>query len=275
MAKAPPIAPMEQFLVHPIVKLPPVHLGSFMLDMSITNATLAMALATFLICALLFTAGKRELIPGRLQSVGEALYDLIDVTLVEPIIGPPGRPFIPLIFTIFMMVLIMNLMGIVLGFGALGAQNWTFTPTAQLAVTLTLAVLTFGTVVVVGFLKNGLGFFKLFVPSGLPWYMLLMVAPLEFISFMIRPVTLAMRLFGNMIGGHVVMYMFASFVVGLGVFALHGGIAYLGFAGSGLSLALVVALTGLEFIVAFLQAFVFAALATVYLNDVVNLGHGH
>jgi F-type H+-transporting ATPase subunit a len=275
MATAPPIAPMEQFLVHPIVKLPPVHLGSFVLDMSITNATLAMALAAFIICALLFAAGKRELIPGRLQSVGEALYDLIDVTLVEPIIGPPGRPFIPLIFTIFMMVLIMNLMGIVFGFGALGAQNWTFTPTAQLAVTATLAVLTFGTVVVVGFLKNGLGFFKLFVPSGLPWYMLLMVAPLEFLSFMIRPVTLSMRLFGNMLGGHVVMYMFASFIVGLGVFALQGGLAYLGFLGSGISLAMVVALTGLELIVAFLQAFVFAALATVYLNDVVNLGHGH
>jgi F-type H+-transporting ATPase subunit a len=275
MAKAPPIAPMEQFMVHPLVPLPPVRLGGFVLDMSITNATVAMAFAAFVICALLFAAGKRELIPGRLQSVGETLYDLIDVTLVEPIIGPPGRPFIPLIFTIFMLVLVMNLMGIVLGFGAIGAQNWTFTPTAQLAVTATLAVVTFLTVVVIGFIKNGLGFFKLFTPSGLPWPMLMMVAPLEFLSFMIRPVTLAMRLFGNMLGGHVVMYMFASFVVGLGVFALQGGIAYLGFLGSGVSLAMVVALTGLEFIVAFLQAFVFAALATVYLNDVVNLGHGH
>ena len=115
----------------------------------------------------------------------------------------------------------------------------------------------------------------LFVPSGLPWYMLLMVAPLEFLSFMIRPVTLSMRLFGNMLGGHVVMYMFASFVVGLGVFAMGGGLAYLGFLGSGISFLMVVALTALEFIVAFLQAFVFAALATVYLNDVVNFGHGH
>jgi len=275
MAQAPPIAPMEQFLIHPIVKFAPIHLGGFTLDMSITNATLAMAFAAAVVCLFLFLAGKRELIPGRMQSVGETFYDIIDVTLVEPIIGPPGRPFIPLIFTIFMMVLVMNLMGIVLGFGALGGQTWTFTPTAQLAVTATLAVLTFATVVVVGFLKNGLGFFKLFVPSGLPWYMLLMVAPLEFLSFMIRPVTLAMRLFGNMLGGHVVMYMFASFIIGLGVFALQGGLAYLGFVGSGISLAMVVALTGLELIVAFLQAFVFAALATVYLNDVVNLGHGH
>jgi F-type H+-transporting ATPase subunit a len=275
MAKAPPIAPMEQFLVHPLVKLPPIHLGSFTLDMSITNATVAMGFAALLICAFLFAAGKRELVPGRLQSVGEALYDLIDVTLVEPIIGPPGRPYIPFIFTIFMVVLTMNMMGLVLAFGNLAHQEWTFTATAQLAVTATLAVLTFLTVVVVGFVKNGLGFFKLFTPSGLPWPMLLMVAPLEFLSFMIRPITLAMRLFGNMLGGHVVMYMFASFVIALGVYALQGGIASLGFLGSGVSLAMVVALTGLEFIVAFLQAFVFAALATVYLNDVVNLGHGH
>jgi F-type H+-transporting ATPase subunit a len=275
MAKAPPIAPMEQFVVHPIVKIAPIHLGGFTLDMSITNATVAMGLAAAIIIGFLLAAGQRQLVPGRLQSLGESLFDLIDATLVGPIMGHSGKPYIPFIFTIFMMVLVMNMMGLIFALGNLGHQEWTFTATAQLAVTATLAVLTFLTVVVIGFIKNGLGFFKLFTPSGLPWYMLLMVAPLEFISFMIRPVTLAMRLFGNMIGGHVVMYMFASFVVALGVFALQGGIAYLGFAGSGVSLALVVALTGLELIVAFLQAFVFAALATVYLNDVVNLGHGH
>ena len=275
MAKAPPIAPMEQFLVHPLVKLAPIRIGGFTLDMSITNATVAMAFAAAVICLFLAAASKRQIVPGRLQSVAESLFDLIDSTLVGPIMGHAGRPYVPFVFTIFMVVLTMNLMGLVLAFGNLGHQEWTFTPTAQLAVTATLAVLTFLTVVVIGFVKNGLGFFKLFMPSGLPWPMLMMVAPLEFLSFMIRPVTLAMRLFGNMLGGHVVMYMFASFVVGLGVFALQGGIAYLGFAGSGVSLAMVVALTGLEFIVAFLQAFVFAALATVYLNDVVNLGHGH
>lgn len=275
MAEAPPIAPMEQFLVHPLVKLPPIQLGGFSLDMSITNATVAMGFAAFVICAFLFAAGKGQVVPGRLQSIGESLFDLIDTTLVGPIMGHSGKPYIPFIFTIFMVVLTMNMMGLVLAIGNLAHQEWTFTATAQLAVTATLAVLTFLTVVVIGFVKNGLGFFKLFTPSGLPWPMLILVAPLEFLSFMIRPVTLAMRLFGNMLGGHVVMYMFASFIVGLGVFALQGGIASLGFAGSGVSLAMVVALTGLEFIVAFLQAFVFAALATVYLNDVVNLGHGH
>lgn len=272
---APAIEPMEQFLVHPVVPLPPIHIGGFTLDMSITNATLAMAFAALVACGMLFAAGKRELVPGRLQSLGESLFDLIDVTLVGPIMGHSGRPYIPFIFTIFMLVLVMNMMGLVLGFGHIVHQDWTFTATAQLAVTVTLALISFLTVVVIGFVKNGLGFFKLFTPSGLPLPMLMLVAPLEFLSFMIRPVTLAMRLFGNMLGGHVVMYMFASFVVGLGLFALTGGVASLAWAGSGVSLAMVVALTALEFIVAFLQAFVFAALTTVYLNDVVNLGHGH
>jgi F-type H+-transporting ATPase subunit a len=275
MAKAPPIAPMEQFLVHPLVKLPPIHLGGFTLDMSITNATLAMAFAAFVACAFLLAAGKRQLVPGRLQSAGESLFDLIDQTLVGPIMGHSGRPYVPFIFTIFILVLVMNMAGLLLAFGNLAHQEWTFTATAQLAVTLTLALISFLSVVAIGFIKNGLGFFKLFTPGGLPLPMLMLVAPLEFLSFMIRPVTLAMRLFGNMLGGHVVMYMFASFIVGLGMFAVQGGIAYLAFAGSGVSFAMVVALTALEFIVAFLQAFVFAALTTVYLNDVVNLGHGH
>lgn len=272
---APAIEPMEQFLVRPLLSLPPIHIGGLTLDMSITNATLAMAFAALVACSFLLLAGKRELVPGRLQSMGESLFDLIDATLVAPIMGHTGRPYVPFIFTIFMLVLTMNLMGLLLAFGNLAHQEWTFTATAQLAVTVTLALISFLTVLVIGFVKNGLGFFKLFVPSGLPWPMLMLVAPLEFLSFMIRPVTLAMRLFGNMLGGHVVMYMFSSFVVGLGLFALNGGIAYLAFAGSGVSFAMVVALTALEFIVAFLQAFVFAALTTVYLNDVVNLGHGH
>jgi F-type H+-transporting ATPase subunit a len=150
-----------------------------------------------------------------------------------------------------------------------------FSVTAQLAVTATLAVMTFLTVIVVGFIRNGLGFFKLFFPSGVHWAMAMFIGFFEFISFMIRPMTLAMRLFGNMIGGHVVMYMFASFVVGLGVFAMHGGFASLGFLGAGASFFMVVALIALEFIVAILQAFVFAALTCVYLNEVVNLDHGH
>jgi F-type H+-transporting ATPase subunit a len=181
-------------------------------------------------------------------------------------IGDKGRAYLPFIFTLFSMIAVMNIVGLF---------PLTFTVTSQLAVTVTLALMTFITVVILGFLKNGLGFFKLFVPSGVGIAMAVPLALIEFISFMVRPITLSMRLFGNMIGGHVVMYMFASFVVGLGLFASHGGLASLGLAGSALSLFMVVALMALEFIVAFLQAFVFAALACTYINDVVNLGHGH
>ena len=182
MAKAPPIAPMEQFMVHPLVQLPPLHLGGFVLDMSITNATVAMAFAALVVCVLLFAAGKRQLVPGRLQSLGESLFELVDTTLVGPIIGHAGKPYVPFVFTIFMLVLVMNMMGLVLSFGNLAHQEWTFTATTQLAVTVALALITFLSVVVIGFVKNGLGFFKLFTPSGLPWYVVLFIAPLEFLS---------------------------------------------------------------------------------------------
>jgi F-type H+-transporting ATPase subunit a len=117
--------------------------------------------------------------------------------------------------------------------------------------------------------------YKLFVPAGVPWYMLILVTPIEFISFALRPVTLALRLFGNMLGGHVALKVFAGFVVSLGALAAGGGLGLLAIPAAGLSLAGVVALTALEFLVAFLQAFVFAVLTCVYLNDVVNLGHHH
>jgi len=158
----------------------------------------------------------------------------------------------------------MNLMGMFL----------VFTPTSQLAVTASLALLTIAIVVVVGVWKNGFGIYKLFVPSGVPWYLLFLMVPIEIISFLVRPMTLALRLFGNMLGGHVVLNIFGSFVLALGLLGLTGGLATLGFLGSALALSSVVALIALEFIVAFLQAFVFAALTCVYLNDVVNL-HSH
>ncbi len=269
------IEPMEQFMIHKVVDLPPINIGGFMLDMSITNSTVMMIVAALAITLILGLSSKGALVPGRMQAVGEMLFDLIDNTLVTPIIGSHGRPYIPFIFTIFMLVLMMNLGGVLLSFGALGGQAWTFTPTAQLAVTATLALLTFLSVIVIGFIKNGLGMYKLFVPSGMPLIMVIVMVPIEMISFFARPLTLAMRLFGNMLGGHVVMYIFGSFVVMLGAIGLTGGIATLGLVGSALSLSMVVVLTGLELVVAGLQAFVFAALATVYLNEVVNLGHGH
>jgi F-type H+-transporting ATPase subunit a len=211
-------------------------------------------------------AGRGKVVPGRMQAFGEILYDLADKQLTGPMIGDRGRPFLPYVFALFSIIAVLDIWGLIPG---------QFTVTSQLSVTVTLAILTFAIVVIVGFARNGLGFFKLFVPGGVHWAMLIILVPIELISFLVRPVTLSMRLFGNMIGGHVVMYMFASFVVGMGAFALTGGLASLGFVGSALSLFMVVALFALELIVAFLQAFVFAALTCTYLSDVVNLDHGH
>jgi F-type H+-transporting ATPase subunit a len=260
------IEPMNQFMIHKLVDLPPVHVGALALDLSITNSVAYMLAASAIITVFFLVAARGAVVPGRMQALAETLYDLIDKGLTGPMIGDRGRPFLPFIFTLFSLIAVMNIIGLF---------PLTFTVTSQLAVTAILAVMTFTTVVIIGFLRNGLGFFKLFVPSGVSLVMAVPLALIEFISFMVRPVTLAMRLFGNMIGGHVVMYMFASFVIGLGAFALHGGLASLGFLGSALSLGMVVALMALEFIVAFLQAFVFAALTCTYLSDVVNLDHGH
>lgn len=264
------IDPMHQFAIHEVVHIDPVNLpGLGLVNLSITNSVLWMGIAALVVCAFLLASARGAVVPGRLQSLGESLYGLVD-NLTSSMIGHEGRKFLPFVFTLFSFILVMNLFGLI----AIPGVGAPFTATSQLAVTLTLALVTFITVIVIGFIRNGFGFFKLFVPSGVPWPLLFLLVPIEFISFMVRPVTLSLRLFGNMLGGHVVLKIFASFVIGLGAFALTGGLASLGFVGSALSLGTVVALTALEFIVAFLQAFVFAALACVYINDVVNL-HAH
>jgi len=142
-----------------------------------------------------------------------------------------------------------------------------FTATSQIAVTCTLAAMTLTIVIAVGFIRNGLGFFKMFVPSGVPWYILLVLVPIEVIAFLMRPVTLTLRLFGNMLGGHIVTQVFASFIISAAALGLGG------YAIGLLSMSTIVALTTLEFLVAYLQAFVFAVLTCVYLSDVVNIGH--
>jgi F-type H+-transporting ATPase subunit a len=258
--------PMHQFEIHKIVDLPDFTLpGIGTIDMAFTNSTLAMTLAAALIVLFMaMVTSNPQVVPGRLQVIGEGVFNYID-NLAVGIIGHEGRKFFPFVFTIFLFVLVMNFLGLFL----------VFTATSQLAVTATLAVLTILLVLVVGFVRNGAGMYKLFVPSGVPWYMLILVTPIEFISFLLRPVTLALRLFGNMLGGHVAMKVFAGFVVSLIGLGMGGGVALLGFPAAALALSGVVALTALEFLVAFLQAFVFAVLACVYLNDVVNLGHHH
>ncbi len=159
----------------------------------------------------------------------------------------------------------MNLLGMFL----------TFTATSQLAVTGTLALITILLVIGIGFAKHGLGFFGLFWPTSAPMLIRPVVGLIEFLSFLLRPITLALRLFGNMLGGHIALKIFAGFVVSMGGLAAAGGLGLLGLPVAALSMVMVVGITALEFLVAFLQAFVFAVLASIYLNDVVNLGHGH
>jgi len=258
--------PIHQFQIQKVVDLPDVTLpGVGVVDLAITNSHIAMTLGFILVVGFLamVTSGAK-VVPGRLQAAGESLFGMID-NLTDSIIGHEGRKYFPFIFTLFTLILIMNILGMFM----------TFTATSQLAVTVTFAVLTFGLVVVVGFAKNGLGFFKLFWPMGAPLALRPVVGLIEFVSFLLRPVTLALRLFGNMLGGHVALKIFAGFIVSLMGVALAGGVGLFALPVAALSLGMVIALTALEFLVAFLQAFVFAVLACIYLNDVVNLGHGH
>jgi F-type H+-transporting ATPase subunit a len=258
--------PIEQFQIVKIVDLPDVTIpGLGVVDLAITNSHIAMTIAFGLVVLLLtlVTSGAK-VVPGRMQAAGETLFGLIN-GLTDSIIGHEGRKYFPFVFTIFLFILAMNLLGMFL----------TFTATAQLAVTATFALLTFGLVLIIGFARNGFKFFLLFWPTGAPLVMRPVVGFIEFIAFMLRPLTLALRLFGNMLGGHVALKVFAGFVVSLGALAAGGGFGLLGLPAAGLSLGMVLGLTALEFLVAFLQAFVFAVLTCIYLNDVVNLGEGH
>jgi F-type H+-transporting ATPase subunit a len=258
--------PIEQFKIEKLVDFGTVNLPVFgKSDLAFTNSHLAMTIAFVMVVGFLTLAtSKMQVVPGRWQIVGETLFGMID-NLAESIIGHDGKKYFPFVFTVFMFILAMNVLGLML----------TFTVTSQLAITATFGLITIGLVLIIGFVKHGLGFFKLFVPSGVPIVLLPVIVLIEFVSFLLRPVTLALRLFGNMLGGHVALKVFAGFVVALGAMAAAGGVSLLGVPGAALSLSMVVALTALECLVAFLQAFVFAVLTCIYLNDVVNLGHVH
>ena len=258
--------PIEQFEIHKVVDLPDVVLPVFgQTDLAITNSHIAMTIAFGLVVLFLtLVTSNAKVVPGRLQAAGETLFGMID-GVTDSIIGHDGRKYFPFVFTLFLLVLGMNLLGMFL----------TFTATSQLAVTGTLALLTILLVIGVGFAKNGLGFFLLFWPTSAPLALRPVVGAIEFLSFLLRPITLALRLFGNMLGGHIALKIFAGFVVSMGALAAGGGLGLLGLPVAALSMGMVVGLTALEFLVAFLQAFVFAVLASIYLNDVVNLGHGH
>ena len=254
--------PLHQFKIEPLIDFGTVTLPVVgEQQIAFTNSHLAMTIAFGLVILFLqLVTAKATVVPGRMQSAGETLFGMID-GIVDSIIGHDGRKLFPFVFTVFTFILAMNFIGLFL----------TFTATSQIAVTATFGVITILLVLAIGFAKHGLGFFKLFVPSGVPIFVLPFVVIIEFVSFLLRPITLTLRLFGNMMGGHVALKVFAGFVV-IGV---TGAVGWLGLPIALLSMGMTVGLTALEFLVAFLQAFVFAVLTCIYLNDVVNLGHGH
>jgi F-type H+-transporting ATPase subunit a len=246
--------PIKQFQIEELAG--PVNIGG--LEISFTNSALFMGVAVAIVTTLLLAAAARgALVPGRLQSLGEVWYEFIH-NMVRNVLGPEGRPFFPLVFSLFSFVLAANM---------LGMFPYFFTVTSHVVVTASLAVFVIALVVVVGLAKHGLGWFKLFVPHGVPVVILPFISLIEIISFLSRPVSLGLRLFGNMLAGHIVLKVFAGFVVSLGALGF-GGIL-----GAIAPLFMAVALTALEFLVSFLQAFVFAILTCVYLNDALHTHH--
>ena len=244
--------PIHQFNIENIFTIG--HIGGQ--EIAFTNSSAYMLLAVVLTSLLMLATGRR-LVPGRMQSIAEISYEFVADT-IHTTAGKDGMKFFPFVFTIFMLVTVSNLVGII---------PYTFTISSHIIVTAGLAFLVFFTVLIYGFYKNGLRFFKLFVPSGIPIVILPLVVAIEVISFLSRPVSHSVRLFANMLAGHITLKVFASFVT------LLGGLGFFGILGAALPLALVVALTALELLVAFLQAYVFAILTCIYLNDAIHPGH--
>ena len=248
------IDPIHQF---EITRVGP-HISVFGNDISLTNSGLYMIL-TVAVVALIMIWGTRErsLVPGRLQAAAEMLYEFMADT-VRSSTGKEGLKFLPLVFSLFIFVLFANLIGLIPG---------TFTVTSQVFVTFAFAMIVIGTVLIYGIATHGSHFFGLFVPSGVPGWLLPFITVIEVISFLSRPISLAMRLFANMLAGHIALKVFAGFIV----LMMSAGGAVIAL--SPLPLVMIVALYALELLVACLQAFVFSILTCIYLNDALHPGH--
>ena len=240
--------PMHQFAVYRIG--PEIKIAG--INLSFTNASLFMLLSALTICGVLFLGTKeKKIIPDKLQLISEMIYNFI-AKMISDTAGTKAKPYFPFIFSLFMFVLFCNMLGML---------PYSFTVTSHIIVTLLMAIFIFIAVTIIGFLKHGFGYLKLFVPSGVPLILLPLITVIEIISYLSRPVSLSVRLFANMMAGHTMLKVFGGFVISLGML---GGWLPLGFS---------VALTGLEILVAFLQAYVFAILTCIYLNDALNLHH--
>ena len=238
--------PLHQFVV---TKTIPLAIGG--VDVSFTNASAWMLIVSG-VAALLLWLGLRkpQLVPGRAQSAVEMLYEVVDETIVSSA-GPEARKYFPLVFTVFLFILFANVAGLL---------PYSFTVTSHIAVTFAMALIAFIGITLVGIAHQGLGFLRMFAPPGVPPVMYLILTPIEIVSYFIRPISLSVRLFANMMAGHVLLKVLAGFVVALGVFGA-------------IPLLVVVAMTALETLVAVLQAYVFTVLVCVYLNDALHAHH--
>jgi F-type H+-transporting ATPase subunit a len=238
------IHPLEQFKIEPLI---PIHIGG--LNLSYTNSALLMTIAVVLITALLVLGTRRaRLVPGRWQSIAEMSYEFV-ADMVDTNVGHGGRQFFPFVFTLFMFILFANLLGMI---------PYSYTVTSQIIVTFALAAVVFIGVTAIGIIRHGFHFLRLFVPHGVPVVLLLLLVPIELLSYCIRPFTLSIRLFANMLAGHTMLAIFAGFAASVGLLGIF-------------PLGIDILLVALEVLVAVLQAYVFAILTCLYLSDAINL----
>jgi len=237
-------SPLAQFEIHRIV---PLEIGG--VDLSFSNSALLMVIALALVTIFLLLGMRRgALVPDRWQCAAELSYEFV-AGLIRDTVGSEGRRYFPIVFTLFMFILVGNLLGMV---------PYSFTFTSHIIVTFALAAMVFIGVTILGFAKHGMHFFAFFVPPGAPLAMWPLLIPIEVISYLSRPISLSVRLFANMLAGHTLLKVIAGFIGVMGIFGV-------------LPLALVVALTGLEILIAFLQAYVFAILTCLYINDALHM----
>ena len=240
--------PMHQFNVYRIG--PEISLGN--VDISFTNASLFMIISALAIISVFFAGTRRKaVIPTKIQLLTELSYTLVS-KMISDTAGSKAKPYFPFVFSLFMFVLFCNMLGML---------PYSFTVTSHIIVTFALAAIIFMGVTIIGFVNHGVGYLKLFIPSGVPLFLLPLIVIIEIISYLARPVSLSVRLFANMMAGHTMLKVFGGFVISLGII------------GGWLPLSFTVALTGLEILIAFLQAYVFAILTCIYLNDALNLNH--
>ena len=240
--------PMHQFNVYRIG--PEIKLGE--IDISFTNASMFMVICSLAILLIFNLGSKRNsLIPNKIQLLAELSYSFV-AKMINDTAGSKAKPYFSFIFSLFMFVLFCNMFGMI---------PYSFTVTSHIIVTFVLAAFIFIGVTIIGFIKHGVGFFKIFVPSGVPVVLLPLIVVIEIISYLSRPISLSVRLFANMMAGHTMLKVFASFIV------------LLGFLGGWAPLSLVIILTGFEIMIAVLQAYVFTILCCLYLNDALHLHH--